>query len=57
MLIPQGDWCVVARPVRSDPGERGQIIKPGLTEKQARERAKRGYAPGWNCWAMERRYY
>ena len=35
MRIPQGDWVVVERPVR-DTTSRGQIIRHGLTEKQAK---------------------
>ena len=41
MLIPQGDWIVVCRKNGQEhAGERGQIVRAGLTE----EVAKRGAA-------------
>ena len=57
MLIPQGDWIVVMRHVR-DSKSRGEIIKGGLTESQAKYRARANRdVKGWNFWAMHRKDY
>lgn len=58
MLIPQGDWVVVMRPVRHADNTRGIIIKGSLTEKQAKDRARQHRdTPNFNYWAMPRSSY
>lgn len=55
MLIPQGDWVVVRRAVRGESHLRGDIIRGGLTEKQAKEYARQHKnVRGYNYWAMPR---
>lgn len=60
MMIPQGDWIVVARKAR-DNQSRGVIQKAGLTEKQAKSWARdlrsRMDLKEWNCWAMHLKEY
>lgn len=58
MFIPQGDWIVVRRPVRGESHKRGDIIKGGLTEKQAKEIARQHRDErGFDYWAMHRSSY
>lgn len=53
MFIPQGNWIVVRRAVRGASHLRGDIVKAGLTESQARNIANHNReTPGYNYWAM-----
>ena len=52
MYIPQGNWIVVRRAVRYAAHLRGDIVKGGLTEAQARNWARAHVVPNFNYWAM-----
>jgi hypothetical protein len=58
MLIPKGNWIVVRRAVRGEDSKRGDIIKGGLTERQARMVAyQHRDVRGFNYWAMPKESY
>lgn len=58
MHIPQGDWIVVRRAVRGEDHLRGDIIKAGLTERQAKTiAANHRDVRGFNYWAIPRSSY
>lgn len=57
MFIPQGDWIVVRRAVRGENHLRGEIVKGGLTEAQAKAWAKAHVCPGFDYWAMHKSSY
>lgn len=59
MFISQGSWIVVRRALRHESHLRGDIIKAGLTEKQARQRARKAQEgeTKYNYWAMDKSSY
>lgn len=58
MLIPQGTWCVVRRPVRGEQStNRGEVIKGGLTQSVAQRLARQMKVDGWDYWAIDRKEY
>jgi hypothetical protein len=60
MFIAHGDWVVVTRHVR-DSTSRGQIVKTGLTEDQAKALAKQilshPTSKSINAWAFPKSEY